>query len=778
MQINMPVTNNEIVMKPETILVTRTDLKGVITFANDAFVEISGFSRNELIGANHNIVRHPDMPEVAYVELWSTIQKGNPWHRIVKNRAKNGDFWWIRANVTPIFDGGNIVGYMSVRHPPTRDEVDEAEQIYRAIKSGKSVLHSTGVAAVFKKIKEISQGKKLAFASTVLAAPNIFLMVQSFNTANYSLLSFVASATVFGAVIIAKTSNSTRNAIEDAINELTRLSTNKFGKPLDLRRDDQFGDLFRKIYASSVKLGSDLADSRQMTADSLRVIQGLENVQSSVLITNANLEIIFINQAAKALFSNVENDLRRELPNFRASKLLGSNIDVFHKNPKHQRNVLASITTPHKAVIEIADISMNLIATPIFSKNGDRIGFIAEWQDRTLEINIEREIENLVNSIKVGDLSTRISLDKKEGVMKSLSLNINELTDVIECVFNDINRVIKQMANGDLTDSIQTDYQGVYAESKENINNALVKISELIMQIHDAAAFVNNSSQEMASGNNNLSHRVEQQAANLEETAASMHELSSNVKSNAENTQQATKVVQSATQLAEKGGEVVRSAIAAMQEINESSNKIAEIIGVIDEIAFQTNLLALNASVEAARAGEQGRGFSVVATEVRNLAQRSANAAAQSSDLIQNSVQKVRSGTAFVNETGAALMEIVDSIAKVGDIVGQITASSSEQSAGINQVNQAIAQMDDITQQNAALAEEAAAGSMAMSDQSAKMTKLLDFFNVGKKSGSMRNKTVVSKPTAATASQSKAAVAKLSAPISSTSSLNDDWEEF
>ena len=159
-------------------------------------------------------------------------------------------------------------------------------------------------------------------------------------------------------------------------------------------------------------------------------------------------------------------------------------------------------------------------------------------------------------------------------------------------------------------------------------------------------------------------------------------------------TKQATKVVESATQLAEKGGDVVKSAIGAMLEINESSNRIAEIIGVIDEIAFQTNLLALNASVEAARAGEQGRGFSVVATEVRNLAQRSATAAAQSSELIQNSVQKVRSGTAFVNETGAALMEIVDSIIKVGDIVGQITESSDKQSTGISQVNQAVAQMD------------------------------------------------------------------------------------
>jgi methyl-accepting chemotaxis protein len=290
--------------------------------------------------------------------------------------------------------------------------------------------------------------------------------------------------------------------------------------------------------------------------------------------------------------------------------------------------------------------------------------------------------------------------------------------------------LIRLLRSPDLTGTIATNYQGVYAECQNNINSTLTKLSEFIIQIRDAADFIDSSSQEMASGNNNLSHRAEQQAASLEQTAASMEELASTVKNNADNTQQANQVVDSACQLAHKGGEIVNSAIAAMQEINDSSNKIAEIITVIDEIAFQTNLLALNASVEAARAGEHGRGFSVVATEVRNLAQRSATAAQQSKDLIQNSLQKVRAGTDFVNETGCALTEIVNSVSQVGAIVSQIAHASSEQTAGIDQINQAIAQMDDITQQNAALAEQTAAGSIAMSEQSTNMTGLLNFFNV------------------------------------------------
>lgn len=772
MKTNMPITNREVMMKPGTILVTRTDLKGLITFVNDDFVEISGYSRDELIGQNHNIVRHPDVPPAVFKEMWTTLKKGNPWHRVIKNRTKSGDYYWISASVTPVFDKATVHEYMSVRHIPSRAEIDSAEQLYRKVNENKATLHSTGFNALCKFVQEIAIWKKLTFASSLFFAPNAFLIYNAFHEANYALITVVVSLSILSATIVASVIKDTNKSLEQSIDKLYQLSANKFGKSLNLRLDDQFGDLFRAIYATGVKLGDDLAHAKQVNADSLRVIRGLETVQSSVLITNSSFEIIFINQAAKKLFANAEADIRKQLPNFRADKLLGTSIDIFHKDPTYQRNLLSNLRDSVTAHLELAGRNMQVIAQPVIAENGEHIGFIAEWQDRTLEKQTEHEIEKLVNSIKVGDLSARINVNDKEGFTKSLSININELTDVIENVFNDINLVIEQMAGGNLTHSIHADYQGTYAQCKDNINDAIAKISQFIIQIRDAADFVNNSSQEMASGNNNLSHRVEQQAASLEETAASMHELSSTVKNNAENTKQATQVVQAATQLAEKGGDVVKSAIIAMQEINESSNRIAEIIGVIDEIAFQTNLLALNASVEAARAGEQGRGFSVVATEVRNLAQRSATAAQQSSELIQNSVQKVRAGTAFVNETGAALTEIVDSIIKVGDIVGHITESSNEQSAGINQVNQAVAQMDDITQQNAALAEQAAAGSMAMSEQSAQMTKLLSFFKVaGKSSAAVRqNATASIKSTAKPKSTAYAP--------SSVKNSGDDWEEF
>lgn len=782
MKINMPITNNEVILKKGTILVSRTDLMGRITYVNDAFVETSGFTREELMGAEHNIVRHPEMPEAAYEDLWITLKQLRPWQGLVKNRCKNGDHYWVEANAMPLFKDGKVYEYLSVRHPPKRDLIPAADLLYKKISAGEVKIRPTGIAAMLKSIGEIAIGKKNAFVVSAFLTPIFFLMYRLFLTQEYALLAGVA---LLAAIASALSINMTRvitETLETAITICYRLSGGSFGNKVNLKREDQLGDFLRGLYCMEVKLGVDLADYKQGLAESKRITQALDNVHSGVMVANKNFEIIYLNDSVQKLFKTAESDIRKQLPDFSADKLMGSNIDLYHKNPAFQRGLLEKLQESYNAELVIAGHHMTVIASPVNGEAGERIGYVAEWQDRTHEVLIEQEIEQLVQGVKAGDLSARIKLDDKQGSDKALSAGINELTDVIESVFSDVNRVMENMAEGDLTAAITNEYQGVYAECKNNINGTLAKLSEFIIQIRDAADFIDSSSQEMASGNNNLSHRAEQQAASLEETAASMEELASTVKNNAQNTVQATEVVESASQLAQKGGGIVKSAIAAMQEINESSNKIAEIIGVIDEIAFQTNLLALNASVEAARAGEQGRGFSVVATEVRNLAQRSATAAQQSNELIQNSVQKVRAGTAFVNETGAALTEIVESVAKVGDIVAHIASASSEQSSGIEQVNQAVSQMDDITQQNAALAEQAAAGSIAMSEQSTNMTQLLSFFRVNSKGKAVtiksgtRSKTPVApvKPTVT----AKKTVAPITSSSKPTSNSNDEWEEF
>ena len=785
MKINMPITDKEVILKKGTILVSRTDLKGCITYVNDAFIEISGFTREELMGASHNIVRHPDMPAEAFEDLWGTLKKLRPWQGLVKNRCKNGDYYWVSANAMPLFKDGKVNEYLSVRHPlkreADRDLLQTTEVLYKKLSSGEAKLRPTGLAALFKSISEIAIAKKNAFAVSAFLIPILFLMYRLFLTQEYGLLAGVALLAMMASAVSINMTRLVTKTLEDAINVCYRLSSGGFGSRQNLNREDQFGDFLRGLYTMEVKLGVDLADARQEAAKSKRLTQALDNVSAGVIVANTNLEVIYMNDSVREMFKVAESDIRKQLPDFSVDKLMGSNIDIYHKNPAHQRGLLEKLQASYQSELVIAGRHMNIIASPVISDAGDRIGYVAEWQDRTHEVLIEQEIDQLVQGVKAGDLSARITLGDKQGFAKALSVGINELTDVIESVFSDVNRVIENMAEGDLTTAITNEYQGVYAECKNNINGTLAKLSEFIIQIRDAADFIDSSSQEMASGNNNLSHRAEQQAASLEETAASMEELASTVKNNAQFTIQATEVVNSASQLAQKGGGVVKSAIVAMQEINESSNKIAEIISVIDEIAFQTNLLALNASVEAARAGEQGRGFSVVATEVRNLAQRSAVAAQQSNELIQNSVQKVRAGTAFVNETGAALAEIVESVAKVGDIVAHIASASAEQTAGIEQVNQAVSQMDDITQQNAALAEQAAAGSIAMSEQSTNMTQLLSFFRVNSTGASVATKSAVRTNVPATPAKATTAKKPVAPVLSSSkpkSNSSDEWEEF
>jgi methyl-accepting chemotaxis protein len=307
------------------------------------------------------------------------------------------------------------------------------------------------------------------------------------------------------------------------------------------------------------------------------------------------------------------------------------------------------------------------------------------------------------------------------------------ITRSITRPLNQAMRVAQAVAKGDLTQRITADSRdetGQLMQALKEMNESLVAI---VTEVRAGTETIATASSQIASGNLDLSSRTEQQASSLEETASSMEELTSTVRQNADNARQANQLALSASTVAGKGGAVVSQVVDTMASINESSSKIVDIIGVIDGIAFQTNILALNAAVEAARAGEQGRGFAVVAAEVRTLAQRSAGAAKEIKSLIDDSVGKVDAGAKLVDQAGATMEEIVNSVARVTHIMGEITSASQEQTAGIEQINQAITQMDQVTQQNASLVEEAAAASESMQEQAGKLAQAVSVFRLDRR---------------------------------------------
>ncbi|WP_034293446.1 methyl-accepting chemotaxis protein [Herbaspirillum sp. RV1423] len=365
------------------------------------------------------------------------------------------------------------------------------------------------------------------------------------------------------------------------------------------------------------------------------------------------------------------------------------------------------------------------------------------------------------------------------------------LRSIVLAPLNRAVALLDQVANGDLTMKIAEPGRNEIGRLFSAIRSMQQSLLNTVSRVRGSTEVINTGAQEIASGNLDLSSRTETQASSLEETAASMEQLTGTVKQNAENAQQANQLAHSASETAIKGGEVVAQVVDTMNAINESSKKIVDIISVIDGIAFQTNILALNAAVEAARAGEQGRGFAVVASEVRSLAQRSAAAAKEIKGLITDSVDKVDSGSRLVEHAGMTMREVVDSVRRVTDIVGEISSASLEQSEGIGQVNLAIAQMDEVTQQNAALVEEAAAAAQSLQTQAETLAEAVSIFRIdGKHAASptarpaptsnaaaVANapaKPVLSRPAAATV----AAAPKPALNLPPAPSSDGDWEQF
>ncbi|WFE69214.1 methyl-accepting chemotaxis protein [Thiomicrospira sp. R3] len=934
MKQNLPVTSNERLIADGMSLVSETDLQGNITSANAAFVEVSGYSLEELIGQPHNIIRHPDVPERWFEDLWSQLKQGEAWHQYLKNRCKNGDYYWVEANIAPVFKKGDCVGYKSVRTPVARELIPKIEQSYQQVKAGKVILRQGVITTPWReKIAKWSPLPKKSILKQIMI-PLVIMAVtwsvllqfylqsvaddlfQSAVVERYEVLQNNLASEIQGVGTIALTnavgiaSNSAviyglsdkqqvvlwqiiqvnyQHYVETAglsgmglaIYDEQLIQQTQAGAPISLQRlptkplmeivfeqgqgyvravvPVPFGERILgavvmsmplshvatmenagdRLYASLLAQTNNLSlipnNDTSLDQQIAQLMQGLNLNQILDIgylihddhliilekITDQNGQIIgahmiaepmtilnrvlsdsyfmiYVAQAAMSggfillliqVFGRLKFSILRPLKqmtdkmdfaaengslSIRTESLsqdeigrVGRSFNHYLTSVQHlmvsvsdmmqaisQGQLTQRIEADSKGDLETLKNQVNDSADQIAKVLGEIQGAIeslqlsnynyqvvGEYQGDYAKMNTGLQmamsdtrlaveaINRVMESIASGEFSDRLTV-ALSGDLENLKTNINHSLDQLETGISETVDVVVSQSEGDLTQRITGQYEGKLQVMAEAVNTSMNNMANVVNELQIAACTVSDASNQIAAGSTDLSDRIQTQAATLRQTVGSMDAITVVVKNNADRTHQAALLAKDAKHKAQDGSEVMRQALSAMTEMADSSQKIADIIGLIDSIAFQTNLLALNAAVEAARAGEQGRGFAVVAGEVRALAQKSAAASSEIRGLIELSVKQVASSQGLVGKTSKAFSAIVDQILQMHSLIGEISSANVAQTDSIEQLNKAIDGLDTVTQQNAALLKETASVADTLRGEASDMQQQVGFFRI------------------------------------------------
>jgi len=738
MRRNLPVTGKAIELDRNDILVSMTDTRGMIRMVNPDFVRASGFGEAELLGQPHNLVRHPDMPPAVFADLWQTLKSGRPWVGIIKNRAKNGDHYWVRGNVAPVHQDGRLTGYMSVRRPATAKEIADAERDYAAFRAGRADGLRLRVGQVVRRDRlralnplwRLSLRQRLLLAAAAVGAGGFALLWLAASGVDPRLPWIAAAA--LGAIALYCAwwlSRDVVGRLEGAAEHFHRIASGHYDDVIAIDRNDEIGRVLQGLKTMQVRLGFEVVDTRRRAHASARIQRALDVAPASVLAADHELRLVYANTAAHRLLGRIAEDVQAAVPGFDPVRLVGGDLAVLLAGTGLDRAALQSLqgTAAHR--LQLASRSLDLTVTPVL-EDGRQIGVVAELRDRIEALAMQDEVAGVLQSAAAGDFSRRIRIDDKHGFLRVIAEHIDQLLQATSQSLEGMQQVLAALAAGDLTRRIEVDMQGVFGRMKDSTNQTVDQLAAIVSGIQAGAREIDGAAARIASGNADLARRTEEQAAALEETAASLESLTATVRQTAGNALQASELARGTAQAASHGGELTARVVETMADIDAASRRIVDIIAVIDGIAFQTNILALNAAVEAARAGDQGRGFAVVASEVRTLAQRSAGAAREIKELIEASVRTVGNGSRLVGEAGGAIGEIVGGVQQVAGLIAEISAATQDQSTGIGQVNQAISQMDEGTQHNAALVEHARLAAAALERQSGRLVDSVATFRL------------------------------------------------
>ncbi len=512
-----------------------------------------------------------------------------------------------------------------------------------------------------------------------------------------------------------------RDPIGDIIATLRRLQLNDYsGSVPHLGLRNEIGEIAR-----AVDRGKAESERTALT------IAAMNQSPTMLMITDPEEKISFISASLTELLTRLEPAFRVARPDFSVEAMLGQHIDCFRANANLTRNLLLDNGKVRKVRYDIAAETIMVDMAYIRAEDGSRIGHTLIWRNVTAELLGEAEVAAVVSAAQQGDFSARLPLDNKEGFVREIAVGLNNVSALVEKSTGEFAEVMDAVARADLTHTVAGDYRGVLGSLKSSINATVGHLASTVRTIQVTSADVGLAAREINMGADDLSKRTEEQASSLEETAATTEQLAASVKATAQASRQAAAIATEAMESAQNGGAIAGHAVDAMARIETASQKISDIIRVIDDIAFQTNLLALNAAVEAARAGDAGKGFAVVASEVRTLAQRSSAAAKDISGLISSSNMEVGEGVKLVRQAGEALSQILGASQKVAATIADISAAAGEQANGIDEMSQAVAHLDEMTQQNAALSEQSAASAASLTERISQLNELVANFRTG-----------------------------------------------